>query len=205
MKIFSKQKFMKDDKLIKKYKFCGITLLRKEKSPTKKKWNLLGVKASRKNQNKLLSIISTIFDKYKDKSTDYILIAKSKYFDSKWYLKRYPDVAKSGMDPVEHYLKYGWKEGRNPSKKFNTKEYLDLNPDVTAANINPLLHYERFGKKEERSVVFTHDIYDLEKIFSSIPENSILLFSHLLTVTGAPIALIKIAEIIKEIIVSHKS
>lgn len=49
MKIFSKQKFMKDGKLIKKYKFCGITLLRKEKSPTKKKWNLLGVKVSRRN------------------------------------------------------------------------------------------------------------------------------------------------------------
>lgn len=216
MKIFSKQKFMKDGKLIKKYKFCGITLLRKEKSPTKKKWNLLGVKVCRKKQSNLLYIISNIFDKckgrstdllyiisnifnkYKGRSTDYILIAKSKYFDGKWYLKQHPDVAKSGMDPVEHYLKYGWKEGRNPSKKFNTKEYLDLNPDVMAANINPLLHYERFGKKEERSVAFTHDIYDLEKIFSRIPENSILLFSHLLTVTGAPIALIKIAEIIKE-------
>ena len=51
MKIFSKQKFMKDGKLIKKYKFCGITLLRKEKSPTKKKWNLLGVKVCRKKQS----------------------------------------------------------------------------------------------------------------------------------------------------------
>ena len=50
MKIFSKQKFMKDGKLIKKYKFCGITLLRKEKSPTKKKWNLLGVKVCKGNK-----------------------------------------------------------------------------------------------------------------------------------------------------------
>lgn len=48
MKIFHKQKFFKDNKLIKKYKFCDITLLRKEKSPTKKKWNFLGIKISYK-------------------------------------------------------------------------------------------------------------------------------------------------------------
>lgn len=223
MKIFSKQKFMKDGKLIKKYKFCGITLLRKEKSPTKKKWNLLGVKVCRKKQSNLLYIISNIFDKckgrstdllyiisnifnkYKGRSTDYILIAKSKYFDGKWYLKQHPDVAKSGMDPVEHYLKYGWKEGRNPSKKFNTKEYLDLNPDVMAANINPLLHYERFGKKEGREIsLYIGKINLIVKIIGKIilklrsPKKNILLISHELTYTGAPISLLTAAKVLNE-------
>ena len=49
--IFQKQKFQKDGKLIKKYKFLGVTLLRKEKSQTKKKWNFLGLKFCRKNKN----------------------------------------------------------------------------------------------------------------------------------------------------------
>ena len=60
MKIFSKQKFMKDGKLIKKYKFCGITMLRKEKASTKKKWNLLGVKVCQKN--KQIKIENNIID-----------------------------------------------------------------------------------------------------------------------------------------------
>ena len=60
MKIFSKQKFIKDGKLIKKYKFCDITMLRKEKSPTKKKWNLLGVKVCQKN--KQIKIENNIID-----------------------------------------------------------------------------------------------------------------------------------------------
>ncbi len=87
-------------------------------------------------------------------STDYKLIAKSKYFDKRWYLKTYPDVKKAGVDPVKHYLQFGWKEGRNPSKEFSTNDYLNLNADVKRAKINPLLHYEKYGKKEGRKFSF---------------------------------------------------
>ena len=83
-------------------------------------------------------------------SADYKLIAKSKYFDKHWYLKMYPDVKKAGVDPVKHYLQFGWKEGHNPSKEFSTNDYLNLNDDVKRAKINPLLHYEKYGKKEGR-------------------------------------------------------
>ncbi|MEQ1528582.1 MAG: glycosyltransferase family 2 protein [Methylococcales bacterium] len=38
-----------------------------------------------------------------------------KHFDAKWYLRRNPDVANSGMDPYEHYIKYGKREGRLPA------------------------------------------------------------------------------------------
>jgi hypothetical protein len=36
-------------------------------------------------------------------------------FDSAWYLATYPDIAASGMDPMEHYLVQGFREGRHPS------------------------------------------------------------------------------------------
>ncbi len=36
-------------------------------------------------------------------------------FDSAWYLATYKDVAAAGMDPMEHYLIQGFREGRNPS------------------------------------------------------------------------------------------
>lgn len=36
-------------------------------------------------------------------------------FNAEWYLKQNPDVTKSGMDPFEHYIRHGKKEGRLPS------------------------------------------------------------------------------------------
>jgi GT2 family glycosyltransferase len=39
----------------------------------------------------------------------------SSTFDPKCYLEKYPDVARTGMDPLVHYLKYGIAEERNPN------------------------------------------------------------------------------------------
>lgn len=35
-------------------------------------------------------------------------------FDAKWYLRQYPDVARAGCDPLEHYMAFGRAEGRAP-------------------------------------------------------------------------------------------
>lgn len=48
MKLWQKIKFQRNSSLIKKYKLLGITLLRKEKTPTKKRWNILGFKICKK-------------------------------------------------------------------------------------------------------------------------------------------------------------
>ena len=32
------------------------------------------------------------------------------FFDVEYYLKKYSDVAKTGVDPLEHYLKYGHRD-----------------------------------------------------------------------------------------------
>ncbi len=67
-----------------------------------------------------------------------------------WYLDTYPDVARLGMEPAEHYLKYGAAMGRNPGKNFDTRYYLERYPDVAETGMNPLLHYACYGKKEGR-------------------------------------------------------
>lgn len=72
-------------------------------------------------------------------------------FDPVYYLATYPDVAENGCDPLEHYLKFGWKEGRDPSDQFSTSGYLSANPDVAEAGINPLVHYRMHGLAEGRS------------------------------------------------------
>lgn len=77
-------------------------------------------------------------------------IRKSKWFNGEWYLDTYPDAHQSGMDPVEHYFEFGWKEARNPSEGFDTSYYLKSNPDVASSGLNPLLHFIEYGSKEGR-------------------------------------------------------
>jgi GT2 family glycosyltransferase/glycosyltransferase involved in cell wall biosynthesis len=89
----------------------------------------------------------------------YLIIKSSGLFDINYYLKSNPDVRLMDMDPILHYIKFGWKEERNPSRYFKTKSYLKLNPDVKKEGINPLVHYQRHGKKEGRLINY----YKIEK------------------------------------------
>ncbi len=78
------------------------------------------------------------------------MIKESGFFDAQWYCEQYPDVKNAGIEPAEHYLKFGAIEGRNPSDKFDTYFYLCEYPDVAISGQNPLLHYLRYGQHEER-------------------------------------------------------
>jgi glycosyltransferase involved in cell wall biosynthesis len=51
-------------------------------------------------------------------------------FDPEFYLRQYKDVAKGGMDPLAHYLRFGWKENRNPSAEMTTLELIASNPEA---------------------------------------------------------------------------
>lgn len=84
-------------------------------------------------------------------SHDATLVRQSDAFDAEWYLKQYPDVAVSGIDPVEHYLCFGAAELRDPGPDFDAAGYLQRNPDVLDSGLNPLLHYITHGKSEGRS------------------------------------------------------
>ena len=79
------------------------------------------------------------------------LIVSSGLFDAEYYLAQNPDVAKAGVDTLEHYLKHGGFEGRNPSSAFDSASYLKSYADVQSAGINPLLHYLLFGFSEDRN------------------------------------------------------
>ncbi|MEO1043421.1 MAG: hypothetical protein AAFX52_14155 [Pseudomonadota bacterium] len=71
-------------------------------------------------------------------------------FDEVFYLKRNPDVVGSGVEPLDHFLANGWKEGRDPSPHFSTAYYLSRNPDVAGSGTNPFLHYLESGEAEGR-------------------------------------------------------
>lgn len=73
------------------------------------------------------------------------LLQESSLFNTHWYLLQNPDVAAAGMEPIHHYLHYGWHEGREPGPEFDTRYYLVQQP---AVNMAPLLHYLLYGKAQ---------------------------------------------------------
>jgi hypothetical protein len=77
-------------------------------------------------------------------------LGPSGLFDAAWYLTNYPDVRQSGLDPLRHFVWYGWQEGRRPNPYFDPAWYLATNPDVVEVGLNPLLHYLRHGDLEGR-------------------------------------------------------
>lgn len=72
-------------------------------------------------------------------------------FASARYVAAHHDVSVSGMAPLGHYVRHGWREGRNPHPLFANDWYLEQNPDVLASGrLNPLDHYLQFGWREGR-------------------------------------------------------
>ena len=158
----------------------------------------------------------------KKKTKEYKAIENSEFFDSAYYASHRKSLASKDVDLVEHYLKSGWIDGLNPSKDFIGDDYLTLNPDVKEQNINPLAHYEMFGKNEKRKYKIIQkkmrrkkvekpkldtrfvDVARVQAAMFKIEEEAkgsvkfILLFSHMLNLTGAPRALFNMAMVLKE-------
>jgi len=52
-----------------------------------------------------------------------LLLEQKQLFDAAWYLRHYPDVAASGSDPLQHFVKHGAAEGRDPLPCFSFSGY----------------------------------------------------------------------------------
>jgi hypothetical protein len=72
-------------------------------------------------------------------------------FDAEFYRALYRDVARAEVDPLAHFLDYGWREGRSPNPSFSVRRYLRANPDVAKAKVNPFYHYLQYGRREGRT------------------------------------------------------
>ncbi len=76
-------------------------------------------------------------------------INASRQFDKEYYLQSNPDLAGLNIDPLIHYCKSGWKEGRNPSQYFDTNNYIARHPEVISQDICPLYHWIQQGKNTD--------------------------------------------------------
>ena len=79
-----------------------------------------------------------------------LAVYRAGLFDPLWYSEAYPDVALSGVEPLSHYLKYGFNEGRDPNSYFDSawyqKRYLDIGTPRSAA----ITHYITKGVDEAK-------------------------------------------------------
>ena len=69
-------------------------------------------------------------------------------FSTSWYLAQNPEVA--GLNPLEHYVRWGCHHGRSPHPFFDCEWYLEQYPDVASAGLDPLQHYLKFGARAGR-------------------------------------------------------
>jgi serralysin len=69
-------------------------------------------------------------------------------FDPAFYLSQNPDVLAAGVDPLDHFNRFGWREGRDPNEFFSIDFYLGVNADARAFGGNPLGHYQSIGWKK---------------------------------------------------------
>lgn len=85
--------------------------------------------------------IKSIFKKNTD-ALDPISLEKVRpFFDNNFYSLNNPDVIEKNVDPLYHYVVWGWREGRNPNSWFSTEDYLKEHPYLIQENICPLCHY----------------------------------------------------------------
>ena len=98
-------------------------------------------------------------------------------FDEAWYRREYPDVAESGIDPVQDYLTPPHPWLRLPSPDFVPGEYAAINFDVKACGLPWAVHYARDGMREGRSVSslenyekpFPPETVELRREFAAMP------------------------------------
>lgn len=95
------------------------------------------------------------------------IIAKSGLFDAQWYLAKYEDVRQSGSDPIQHYLRFGASEGRDPSPLFDTRWYLSQYSDVAHSHTNPFVHFLTHGWREGRD---PNPMFDTDWYLATYPD-----------------------------------
>ena len=98
-------------------------------------------------------------------------------FDESYYVNKYPNIKSSGMDPLLHYMFFGYKEGKLPSANFDGKYYLKKYRNVASSGMNPLIHYSLYGINEGKKTIDTINRVKLKDfddiVYESYPNNQI--------------------------------
>jgi hypothetical protein len=93
----------------------------------------------------------------REASPDPSIVRDTGLLDPNYYLINGSDVHDAELDPVQHFCRFGWREGRKPNLYFDTNWYLRTNPGVARMRINPLVHYILEGERAGRRPIIYFD------------------------------------------------
>jgi hypothetical protein len=68
-----------------------------------------------------------------------------KLFEQSFYVCQYEDMAGWPRDPIDHFIEFGGREGRDPCATFATKWYKKNHMVGEQALLNPVVHFFRYG------------------------------------------------------------
>ena len=74
-------------------------------------------------------------------------IKETGLFQADWYKNYYLDLYSVDLDPLDHFIRFGIHEGRNPNPYFNTIWYRNRYPS-DIQNENPVIYYATKGYKQ---------------------------------------------------------
>lgn len=94
------------------------------------------------------------------------LIIESGLFDEAYYRAQTPGLSGDLASLVDHYLRIGAREGRDPHRSFCGQSYLAKHRDVADAGLNPLAHFLRHGVREGR--MFSRSDHELLAVSEAV-------------------------------------
>ncbi|WP_250480631.1 glycosyltransferase family 4 protein [Caballeronia sp. GAOx1] len=137
-------------------------------------------------------------------------------FDPVIYLELHADVRNAGVDPRQHYVKYGRAEKREyrlpPPERalsatperaseqpgdFDPAIYLELHSDLREAGVDPVRHYLEHGRIEKREYRYPPFEFFGYESFDPARETA-LVVTHECSLTGAPVLVYNIAQLLAD-------
>ena len=106
-------------------------------------------------------------------------------FDENYYFSNYPDVAKSRISPLRHYIECGWAENRNPCAEFDTwfynTEYNNLSRYPGGGLLHYILHGQARGLKSrpKNSITIKNGEFDYENPSDCLGSIRVAVHAHI--------------------------
>lgn len=142
-------------------------------------------------------------------------------FDAAFYLSQIEttvdEMAKQGITPLEHFLKFNRDNLASPSPLFSTKRYIEKHKDVAECRANPLYNFlahgqyggrQSFVDLENLELLKFRTEYEVElmkhfevphqdfitSMAGASANRTIICVSHEASMTGAPLIILRVAE-----------
>ena len=92
-----------------------------------------------------------------------LVAADRRVFDASYYLDANPDVRTAELDPMQHYLSFGWREGRAPNAEFDDAYYRAHSGLSPRTPVSALGHFLAQGQARQIAPAPDVDLADWRK------------------------------------------